>query len=245
MDKSASIQLIHKTALSSTMSEALSIVNTASEFETSFVVLADTQTNGTGLNNNVWHSPQGGLWFTYCLKKDFISPITSLFTGYCLHKTISSLYPVLSDSMLIKWPNDLLITDKKLAGILIQTSANWLMIGIGINTNNDCPDTDSPFKPACLKDVLGFRVSNLALLRGFLATFNSEFHHIQLSDTAGITSCLNRNLFGIDKTLVLDIGRQKITGICKGVSADGGLLLKNAAGDVLPYYAGTIAAIRD
>ncbi len=101
------------------------------------VFLADIQTNGRGRLGREWSSPKGcGIWMSILLKpQGDISDISqlTLIAGLAVSRVIKGT--------VIKWPNDVLMSNKKVAGILTEMSAEGgkikhLIVGIGINVNN-------------------------------------------------------------------------------------------------------------
>jgi BirA family biotin operon repressor/biotin-[acetyl-CoA-carboxylase] ligase len=119
------------------------------------VVLAATQTAGRGQYGRSFNSPKGGLYFSLLLEPDLpseILPLITLATGLAcrtvLHQTFG-LHP------LIKWPNDMYLDGKKVAGILCENlfsspSANSIakvIIGVGLNVNNRIEDFAPEVQP--------------------------------------------------------------------------------------------------
>ncbi|MFW9933781.1 MAG: biotin--[acetyl-CoA-carboxylase] ligase, partial [Candidatus Thorarchaeota archaeon] len=145
------------------------------------IVVADEQTSGKGRMTRTWHSPKGGLYFSIVLKanKDVSSyALYALMAACCVHeavKTESGLTPHL------KWPNDILVNERKLCGILselIIKQEEWdeevyVVLGIGINVNNmtegfplDLQDVATSIKMECgcdtsLEDLLVEIVSRI------------------------------------------------------------------------------------
>lgn len=109
----------------------------AENAEDKSIFLADTQTNGRGRLGRTWSSPKGcGIWMSILLKPQGniadISQIT-LIAGLAVSRAI--------EGTVIKWPNDVLMSNKKVAGILTEMSAEsgkikHIIVGIGINVNN-------------------------------------------------------------------------------------------------------------
>jgi BirA family biotin operon repressor/biotin-[acetyl-CoA-carboxylase] ligase len=94
------------------------------------VVLADVQTAGKGRMGRNWHSPEGGLWMSVLLDHpdDCLMPLTG---GVAVCEAFEP-YDVGLD---IKWPNDILLNGKKVAGILTEIVDERAILGIGINLN--------------------------------------------------------------------------------------------------------------
>ena len=107
------------------------------------VVLALEQTAGRGRDGRTWHSPPGGLWLALLLRPR-ATPlgIMSIRAGLVLADVVDELagQPVAR----LKWPNDVLVHDRKLAGVLCEgrwqgESLQWLAIGLGVNIANEIP----------------------------------------------------------------------------------------------------------
>ena len=100
------------------------------------LVIALAQTRGRGRFNRDWYSGPGGIYFSYLTfpnfsVKDKIARMT-LITALALVKSLESLTDKKID---LRWPNDLIISGKKLGGILCETKGPGLIIGVGLNLN--------------------------------------------------------------------------------------------------------------
>lgn len=106
--------------------------------ENGSAVIAERQTQGRGRLNRKWVSPKGGIWMSILLRPNFEPSYTSLFpmaTSLALAVSIEKILKIQTE---LKWPNDVTIKGKKVAGILIDASVesnkiDYLIIGIGIN----------------------------------------------------------------------------------------------------------------
>lgn len=129
-------EIIHRLRLESTQDLAMSIAKRAEE---GTVVIAEEQSKGRGRIDRRWSSPAGGIWFSLILKpKIELEKITVLPLSMGL-AIVDSLAEIGLDAKL-KWPNDVMINGKKIAGILIEftseiDSIDAIVIGIGINAN--------------------------------------------------------------------------------------------------------------
>lgn len=105
-------------------------------------VIAEVQTASRGRLNRPWSSARGGLWFTLILKPDLPPPLAwtiNFAASACMSEVLAGLFDL---DVRVKWPNDLLLKGRKLAGMLaeMETRAdmvNLLFLGIGLNVNND------------------------------------------------------------------------------------------------------------
>src|SRR5579864_3832812 len=109
------------------------------------VVLADEQTAGQGRYGHYWHSePDSGLYASIVLRPTLSSsslPVLMLALGLATAEAIARSTDLACD---IRWPNDVLIQDKKVAGILVQLQDRFVIAGVGINVNHAAfpPDLD-------------------------------------------------------------------------------------------------------
>lgn len=107
-------------------------------YENGSVVVAARQTNGRGRLNRKWISPKGGIWLSILLRPSFEISQISLFPMATSLALAISIEKTLGLKPKLKWPNDLTLNEKKVAGILIDASIesskiNYLVIGVGIN----------------------------------------------------------------------------------------------------------------
>jgi BirA family biotin operon repressor/biotin-[acetyl-CoA-carboxylase] ligase len=132
------------------------------------VVVANNQTNGRGQRGSVWLSDKGKN-LTFSVLK--INPSTGPRNQFMLNILVSlSIVKALESfnvpKLSIKWPNDIFVNDKKIAGVLIENSIREKklqksIVGIGINANNNCSDIESA---TSLKEVLNADIGMKELL---------------------------------------------------------------------------------
>ena len=93
------------------------------------VIIADAQEKGRGRRGHVWLSPRGGLYMSVIMQSD---PLLSLRAGIAVARALQKL----GIEARLKWPNDVLVHEKKIAGILIEASAEIAIVGIGLNVDS-------------------------------------------------------------------------------------------------------------
>ncbi len=190
------------------------------------VVIAGRQEKGRGRLKRTWRSSEGGLYFTVVLRPEIppaLSPRVNFAASMVLAQTLRSLFDV---NAAVKWPNDILVDDKKVAGILSEMNAetdriNFINIGIGINVNND-PTPDEPLALS-LRKILGKSVDRKQLLKIFLDGFEQMIDGTDLGDVVSewkrYTQTLNRQ--------VKIVTTQEVSqGLAVDVDDDGALILK-------------------
>ena len=121
------------------------------------VVLAKSQTSGRGRNNRSWHSPPGGLYFSLVLRPDFDLDEYPLI-GLAMALGIAKVLNEVGIEARLKWPNDVLVNGKKIAGILVESKPGYAVVGVGVNVNiSGFPELEATSISIELGDVLSLR----------------------------------------------------------------------------------------
>lgn len=192
------------------------------------LILARRQTGGRGRDGRTWLSPEGGLYLTWvrsCRKRAQLDCLPML-AAVAAADAVDFVAPGL---VAIKWPNDLLITDRKLGGLLINArrgSRSWAAIGLGINLDR-APELESSGSRQA--DFLGRHVElppweEIAPLMA--GRFADSLEHLVEQPVKGIDSWRRRLIHreGEAITARLADGTQ-LNGIFAGTTPDGHLLL--------------------
>ena len=94
-----------------------------------------TETKGRGRNQNKWISTKGNLFLSTIIKpksdKSFWHQL-SVIVGFSIIQVLVDI-GVNSNLINLKWPNDILVDEKKICGILLESSDNFIIVGIGLN----------------------------------------------------------------------------------------------------------------
>jgi BirA family biotin operon repressor/biotin-[acetyl-CoA-carboxylase] ligase len=143
------VRLLMRDVLASTNAEALDLAR-AGERGPLWIV-ARRQTAGRGRRGRTWVSEPGNFFATLLLTgvgAPELRPQLSLVAALALHDAIVEIDEGLKQGLAIKWPNDLLLDRKKLAGILVEAESAEeeaaVAVGIGVNCASHPPDTDYP-----------------------------------------------------------------------------------------------------
>ncbi len=147
--------------------------------------IAGHQTHGRGRLNRQWISDQGGLWFTLILKPELPPPFAYIYNfaaATSLSRTINGLFDL---NTRVKWPNDLLLNDKKVCGLLseMETQADmvkYIGIGMGLNVNN--MPNQKELKATSIKAQLGHFVSRRQILEAFLEDLSKIIRQPDIPD---------------------------------------------------------------
>ncbi|MBF0199917.1 MAG: biotin--[acetyl-CoA-carboxylase] ligase [Desulfamplus sp.] len=160
--------------LGSTMDKARELAREGAPHMT--VVIAGEQESGRGRLCRKWFSSRGGLWFTLVVRPN-LPPTMAWQVNFAASTALAStIRREFHMDVRLKWPNDLLFDDKKLAGLLSEMETygdmiSFVAIGIGLNVNNS-PSRDEP-NAVSMGDILGEKVDRRILLSAFLDGFES------------------------------------------------------------------------
>ncbi|MDR1104484.1 MAG: biotin--[acetyl-CoA-carboxylase] ligase [Endomicrobium sp.] len=203
-------------------------------FEEGFIIVAEKQTNSYGRIKRTWSSNAGGLWFSILLKPlirpDEASKLT-LILSIALKRTLKE-YKIDSE---IKWSNDVFVNDRKIAGILVEMSAeqdriNWIVAGIGININNKLPAKFVDISIS-LKEVLGREVDRAEFLAKFLAKFEEIYNNFCNTGFEMFVEEYNRDIAYKNEIVTIDDGYNNIvSGVNLGIDKDGRLMINTKVG---------------
>jgi len=212
-----------------------------------FVVAASKQTRGRGRLGRAWESqPNRGLYVSILLRPDFGVSETGRLTILSSVAAVDAVEAVAGFRPQIKWPNDLLVNGRKLAGLLIETERAgarlaFAVIGIGINVGHETDDFSPEVRglATSLRLVTGesFRRADVlvALLRALERRLRAPFAE---SRAAWETSSLT-----LGQRVTLTTSRGVKHGQAVGLDESGALLLRGEAGEVEVVTAGDMSAV--
>lgn len=208
------------------------------------VVIAETQTEGRGRQGREWVSPPGvGLWFSILLKPKIpvlYLNLMNLFTAYTLAQYLEKTVEYETGKRInigLKWPNDLLIEDKKISGILLEANFSnkqfrYLVVGIGLNVNQTADDF--PGQIAMQAGSLRLATNRLwereKLFAGFLKFYYQRYLDVfpnNINNVVGLY--LSKALFR-GKRITVRQGGEEVSGVFQQLTPEGYLVLKTSRG---------------
>lgn len=214
------------------------------------LVIAESQSGGRGRKGRDWFSPLGQGVYLSMILRPRISPVQApritLIAGIAAAEMITDLFPGLD--VHIKWPNDILLGGRKIAGILTEISSDmdevgFVVCGIGINVNGRVFPNEIKTIATSLSLETGGTVDRSRLVRGFLEAYEKWY------DTflAGRSDLIIARWKTLSKTLgsrvSVDGPGGRITGIARDLDRDGSLLVEDLFGNVHPVFSGDVAAL--
>ena len=212
------------------------------------VVFAESQTKGRGRRGREWTSPaRKGLWFSVLLRPAIqpqaatqltIASATALARAITLH---TGIVPE------IKWPNDILIGGKKLAGILTEMSAeldhlNEVILGIGINVNSELSDFPIALRKIAtsLRIEAGHMVDRAGLAVVILRELDRDYERIKNGEFEVVAEQWQQHCTTIGAQVSIRVGDRVVRGRAEALDADGALLLRGQHGHLERIVGGDV-----
>jgi BirA family transcriptional regulator, biotin operon repressor / biotin---[acetyl-CoA-carboxylase] ligase len=194
------------------------------------VVVAGRQTRGRGRLKRQWLSDDGGLYFTMVLRPDIpvlMSSRVNFLASLTLARVLRELFQI---DAAVKWPNDILVDDHKISGMLSELEAEtdrvlFISIGMGINVNNDPSEVE--LGASSLKKIIGREISKKMLLTRFLAEFEG---HTKRADFENVISEWKRYTVTLNRRVKIVTHKEVSDGLAVDVEQDGALVLELADG---------------
>ncbi len=216
------------------------------------IVVADSQTAGRGRQGRIWFSPPGaGIYLSLILRPAVGSSGATKFTlltGVALAETLLSFVP---DGVEIKWPNDILVGGRKVAGILIEIATEidkieYMVIGVGVNVNTARRDFPAELKRTAtsLRAETGQYFSRAAVLAEFLAGFEKYYDVLQEFGFAPILARWKKLANIFDKQVSVDLLGSTISGRVSGIDRHGALLIRQRGGGLHRLLSGDLTVLK-
>lgn len=198
------------------------------------VIVANEQFSGRGQRANTWFSePKSNLTCSYILRPVFLAAknqfVLSAAVALAVFETVSQFIP--NNTLRIKWPNDILVGDKKIAGILIENTLRRCnletsIIGIGLNVNQ------LKFPSELNATSIQLNTNTETDLKLVLEELNTRLEKYYLQIREGnfdpMLKRLNENLFGVEESMKLTINGTQESVTVIGVRHSGELELEHA-----------------
>jgi BirA family biotin operon repressor/biotin-[acetyl-CoA-carboxylase] ligase len=200
-------------------------------------VVAREQTVGRGSRGREWQSPPGGLWISVLCRpsEELAMEVLSLRVALAVAAIVERSCPGVA--LQLKWPNDLMLADRKLGGILCEArwhggKPGWVAVGLGMNVANQIPETlrsqaialcsvAGAVTPEALTEPIVRAITDAGQRHGLLAPVELELFRTR-------DWLLGRSLVGPGR------------GHSAGLSEDGSLLIRDEDGAITGFRTGTV-----
>lgn len=222
-------------SVDSTQTQAMKM---ASKVSHGALIIAEKQTNGKGRLGRKWISPKGGIWLSIILHPKFDISVITLFpiaSALALSNAIEKTLNIKSE---LKWPNDITINGKKVAGMLVDASIESnkienMILGVGINYNVEVKQIEK-----VLKDTPNFygvtslsehnkTIKPVLLVQSFLLELEEIFNLLNKGDIKKIIRDWTKKSSTINQNIELITEDDKIKGKAIKIDDDGALVISS------------------
>jgi BirA family biotin operon repressor/biotin-[acetyl-CoA-carboxylase] ligase len=198
------------------------------------VVFAESQTKGRGRHGRVWVSPRGkGLWFSVILRPSFTPNAMSRLTIAASVAVVQAIQKTTRLDARIKWPNDVTLAGRKIAGIVTELHDAVAILGIGIDVN--CGQEDFPPQVAAVATSLalaaGHSQDRSALAAAVLTALDDSYRQAQ-TDFDAVISAWAKACTTLGRHIAITVGQRRVEGIAHALDGDGALLLRRDNGHI-------------
>lgn len=211
------------------------LMDEAKKYPLNTVLTAEEQIKGRGKGDRIWNSQKSNnLYFSLNIE-------TGVFENYYPFLTSLALLKALKEyddkiNLKLKWPNDLILNDKKMCGILLEKNENFIVIGIGVNI--DFYPENTNFLATSLS-AEGYNIDKNELLQKFLKHFSNLFKDINFLGFKNIRNEWLVNAYKLHEKIKVNRDGIEYIGIFEDISEDGALVL-NTDNKILKFYSADI-----
>ncbi|WP_456365127.1 biotin--[acetyl-CoA-carboxylase] ligase [Thermococcus sp.] len=197
----------------------------ASEVPEGTVVIAKTQRAGKGRRGRRWASPEGGLWMSVVLKPEKPDPRLAFVGALAVVDALGEL----GIKAWVKWPNDVWVGRRKIAGILTEArGGEFVVMGIGLNVNNPLPE-ELKGKATSIKALIGREIPLEDFVESLLRRLD-RWYAVFLRDPEKVVREVRERMPILGKAVEVATGEERFSGEVADLLPDGSLLLKTKDG---------------
>ncbi len=215
------------------------------------VVVAETQTSGRGRLSREWLSlPNRGIYMSILLRDPLpvrTAPLSTYAAALSLAEVLRTEFALSSS---LKWPNDIMIANRKAAGILTEMQSDqdfsrFLVIGIGINVNFTREELSGPFRyPATSISIEAEKpVKRQQVLLAFLHQFEKDYENFLSNGFEGIVARVEAFSGILGKMITVACADREIRGQARGFTPEGALVLLCEDGSLETIWAGDVTRV--
>lgn len=216
------------------------------------VIFAEAQTRGRGRLGRKWVSPAGkGLWFSVLLRPDLRPEAATQLTVAAANALARAVRQFAGLDPEIKWPNDILLQGRKIAGILTELSAeldhiNHLVLGIGVDVHFTEADWPEDLRPVAssIRMATGRSVRRADLAAAILRELDIEYARIAQHQFVQVANEWAAQCSTLGQTISVRIGSRLIHGRAEALDDTGALLLRTTHGHLERIMGGDITVER-
>ncbi|MCZ6680313.1 MAG: biotin--[acetyl-CoA-carboxylase] ligase [Candidatus Poribacteria bacterium] len=216
------------------------------------LILAEHQTGGRGRQGRRWHAPPGSsILASLILRHRLLANqigLPNLIGALAIAAAIRELTNLPAQ---IKWPNDVLIHDKKVSGVLTELEYDqdhqpFFVMGFGVNVNTLPADFPNELwaSATSLRIEAGREISRVLLIQAILSQIEKNYLCLKCGKIASIIAEANRLLYIQGKWIQIETPAGIFDGVVEKIDLDGGILLQNVSGDRRKLWVGEVIHTR-
>jgi BirA family biotin operon repressor/biotin-[acetyl-CoA-carboxylase] ligase len=215
------------------------------------VVIAESQTHGRGRLGRRWESPPlANLYFSIVLRPKLAPAHAAQITLMAAVALAESVAAFIPRAPAIKWPNDILVDGKKLAGVLTEACCDgervdYVILGIGVNVNlgvDAMPETIRQ-RATSLSALAGNNLSRESVLRGLIQHLDRCYGILEASGFEALRPRWEARSHLSGRRVRAELGDQAVIGMARGIDPSGALLLEDESGVLRRIIAGDVIAL--
>jgi BirA family biotin operon repressor/biotin-[acetyl-CoA-carboxylase] ligase len=230
-------RLHHLPVVGSTNDEAKALARAGAAPGT--VIWADVQSAGRGRRGREWQSPAGNLYMSL-IQRPAGPPATAAQLGFVTALALSDALAVLPNreggvtAISLKWPNDVLVNGRKIAGILLESETgiggdvDFVVIGTGVNIATAPEGVEYPATSLAAEGIRD--IAPAALLNNFIAAFDHRARQWRTTGFPAIRAAWLARANGIGESIRVRLERSTLDGRFLDLDDDGALVLQSAEG---------------
>ncbi len=214
-----------------------------------FTVIAEEQTEGRGRQGRVWTSPRGGIWMTVIFRPPvFFEPLNALPLLGAL-AVVRTITLTLKTRALIRWPNDVLVNYRKLAGVLVEArftgdALEFALLGIGINANFPASLIRGVNeKSTSLVDILGYPVDRVAVVCSLLQETEGLYDRVTSGKVDDVLKLVRQSECSLGKYVKVRVADATFTGVVDEYAGLSKVRIRTAQGSYLVVETGTVLSV--
>ena len=212
------------------------------------VVFAESQTAGRGRLGRKWHSPPyRGLWFSVLLRPTLRPQETTRLTILAATALARAIWLETGLAPRIKWPNDILLNGRKVAGLLTELSAEidrvkYVVVGIGLDVNIGASAFPSDLRKIAtsIQIELGAKVDRAALASAILRELDADYQRLRAGQFELIADEWEKLCTTLGHQVTIRIGPRRVEGVAESLDADGALLVRTEHGRIERIVGGDV-----
>ncbi|HYY59290.1 MAG TPA: biotin--[acetyl-CoA-carboxylase] ligase [Pyrinomonadaceae bacterium] len=216
-------------------------------------IVAREQTAGRGRHERAWISPAGaGLYCSTVLRPQLelsAWPLLTLMAALAVHDALLEACGLCAD---IKWPNDILVRERKLAGILAETvetrdAGRACILGIGINLSDRALPAELLKTATSIEGLTGSAPDAESLLQALLRAIARRYETLEEGDGRALTlqAWTARSSYAVGRPVLVSLDADAFEGTTRGLEPDGALRVETKGGEIRIIRAGEVTRIRD